>query len=171
MSELNQPRTEEERQELLKQWFEADDALGALKSKEALLRAAVYREFFIKKDENGVDILPAEGTNKFDLANKYQLKAQRIINRSIDAAALKQLSHTKAELEYKVAQGILMTDEEVALHKTLLGVSLDELIKYKPELAVKEYRTLTAEELRVFDDVLVIRDGSPQLEIVKPKRG
>ncbi|HWV46984.1 MAG TPA: hypothetical protein VN039_13345 [Nitrospira sp.] len=170
MNEINKPRTEEERQNLLQEWYKINDALGAMKSKESLLRAAVYREFFVKKDENGQDILPEEGTNKFSLPHDYVLKAQRVINRTVDAAALKQLSHTKAELEYKIANGITLSDEEALQHKVLKGILLEELIKYKPELAIKEYRTLTVDEQRVFDDVLVIRDGSPQLEIVLPKR-
>jgi hypothetical protein len=47
---------------------------------------------------------------------------------------------------------------------------IDKLVKWKPEVAITEYRKLTEEERNRFDQCLVIKPGSPSLEIVIPKR-
>ncbi len=91
---------------------------------------------------------PAEGTNKTPLTAGWVLKAQCIINRKPDKALL--ATH-KADFEAH-------------------GIPVDALIEYKPELKISEYRKLTDEQRKEFDAVLDIKEGSPQLEIVLPKR-
>ena len=51
---------------------------------------------------------------------------------------------------------------------TKLGISPEQLVKWKPELVLKAYRNLTNEQKEVFNECLVIKDGSPSLEIVLP---
>ena len=91
---------------------------------------------------------PKEGTNSLDLGDGFVLKGKRVINRTVDEAAF------KASLE------------ELAKN----GIATDQIVKYKPELVTSEYRTLTEEQRQLFDCVLIIKDGMPGLEIVKPKR-
>jgi hypothetical protein len=91
---------------------------------------------------------PKEGTNSVDLPDGFVLKGKRTINRDVDAAALATLRE-----QFRDA-----------------GINVDELIRYKPELKVGEYRTLTAEQMLIFDQALVIKDGAPALEIMMPKR-
>ena len=92
---------------------------------------------------------PVEGTNKVPLTEGWILKADHKINRSVDIASL-----TNAAAAFKEA-----------------GIATEDLIKYKPELVIVEYRKLDDDTRKVFDQILVIKEGSPQLEIVKPKRG
>lgn len=92
--------------------------------------------------------LPVEGTNSVPLTDGYVLKAKYPISRKVLVDVL--AAQTK---ELKEA-----------------GIKLGELIVNKPELSVSAYRKLTADELKLFDQVLEIKPGSPQLEIVLPKR-
>lgn len=91
---------------------------------------------------------PVEGTNDFPLSNDYVLKAKYPITREIDPGALNAL-----------------TEEFVTA-----GIRKDMLVQYKPSLLVKEYRTLTDEQRKLFDQALIVKPGSPQMEIVLPKR-
>lgn len=91
---------------------------------------------------------PKEGTNNLDLPDGYVLKGKRTINRTVDEAAFKA------------------SIEELAKN----GIATDAIVKFKPELVTSEYRTLTDEQRNLFDCVLIIKDGMPGLEIVKPKR-
>ena len=91
---------------------------------------------------------PKEGTNSVDLADGFVLKGKRVINRTVDDAAFKA------------------SIEELAKN----GIPTDQIVKYKPELVTSEYRKLTAEQINLFDTVLIVKDGMPGLEIVKPKR-
>ena len=91
---------------------------------------------------------PVEGTNSVNLTDGWVLKAKYPINRKVLEDIL--VARTK---EFKEA-----------------GLKLNNLIVRNPELAVAEYRKLTAEELKLFDQALEIKPGSPALEIVLPKR-
>lgn len=110
----------------------------------------------LKNEENllrqkifkGMFPAPKEGTNSVDLADGYVLKGKRVINRTVDEAAFKA------------------SIEELAKN----GIATDAIVKFKPELVTSEYRTLTDEQRNLFDCVLIIKDGMPGLEIVKPKR-
>lgn len=91
---------------------------------------------------------PKEGTNSFKLPDGYVLKGKHSINRSVDVAALDIMKGTLSEKGYLV----------------------DDLIEWKPSLVLSEYRELTLEEQNYFDAVLIIKDGSPALEVVQPKK-
>lgn len=49
------------------------------------------------------------------------------------------------------------------------GIALDALIRYKPELVVGVYKKLSDQQRAVFDEVLTITDGTPQLKCEPPK--
>lgn len=121
-------------------WYQMQQQLGDLKSKEALLRARIAQHFFKA---------PVEGTNKLPLADGWQLKMTHVINRTVDKAALDAL---RPELE---AANIVIAD----------------VIRYKPEVAIGNYRQLTEEQQKLLDNALVIKPGTAQLEISLPKRG
>lgn len=91
---------------------------------------------------------PKEGTNKQDLTDGWVIKGTHVITRKVD---LPTWTNMQAILKEK-------------------GLPVDNLIKNVPELVTGVYRTLTAEQRLLFDEVLIIKEGSPSLEIVKPKR-
>jgi hypothetical protein len=141
--------------EELAQWYKLRETLAQVKQAEALLRARIYRHYF--KD-------PKEGTNNHPIndGTGAVLKAQRTIDRKVDVAALDALRKAQEEQwgEAKVPGAV----PEVPLLK------LDELVVWKPELSITNYRKLTDNEKHYFEQCLIIKDGSPQLEIVIPKR-
>lgn len=90
---------------------------------------------------------PREGTNNYKLADDYVLKGTYSLERNVDEALL--------DAQLKVMRAA--------------GINTDDLFVYKPRLAKGEYNTLTAEQQHLVDQVLVIKPGSPSLEITKPK--
>lgn len=104
--------------------------------------AALRAEIFAEAFPN-----PKEGTNKFDLGGGYQLTATLPITRKVDVAA------------YEAMKELLEEN----------GINADKMVKWNPELEMKQYRCLTEEELHLVDQFLIIKDGSPQLKIVMPK--
>lgn len=92
---------------------------------------------------------PREGVNKHPLAEGWILKADHKIDRKVEEALLSTLTPALREK----------------------GINPDSLVKWKPELVTAEYRKLTEEEMKLFDQVLTITPGTPSMEIVLPKRG
>lgn len=88
-----------------------------------------------------------EGTNKLEMQDGYVLNAKRVINRSVDKGSL-----------------VSLTPELQAA-----GIKVDDLVEWKPSLKISAYRKLTEAQTQLFDQVLVVKDGSPSLEIVAPK--
>jgi len=78
---------------------------------------------------------PVEGTNTVDLPAGWQLKAKYTFNRNVDESALPAIME---ELGYEVA---------------------DDLVKFKPELKLKEYRQLNDEQRGQRDDDQRIGSG------------
>lgn len=136
------------------EWYEVTEQLAKLKQKEGLLRQRVWRHLVP---------LPEEGTNTVELANNpifqgvdtggFVFKGQHKINRDID-------------------EGALTTLGPVFAARTVDGkpapLPVGKLVKWSPELVLREYRKLTVEEMQEFDQVLIIKPGSPQCEIVLP---
>lgn len=92
---------------------------------------------------------PEEGTNNYELADGYVLKGKHTIQRDIDQGAFDAIKDKLRESK----------------------VNPDLLVQYKPGLVLREYRKLTEEERLLFDQCLIIKPGSPALEIVLPKKG
>ena len=132
-------------QQDLEIWYKQQEQLKALKASEMLLRTKIYKGLFIN---------PVEGTNTVPLSEGWVIKAKRIIQRDIDAAALQ--ANTALDPETKMSR------------LSANGMDASRLIKWKPELVTKEYRLLSEEQLKVFDECLIIKDGSASLEIVMP---
>lgn len=91
---------------------------------------------------------PREGTNKAPLADGYQLTGTHVVNRDVDEGALSVLGKDF----------------------TAAGLRPDLLIKWKPSLVKSGYNTLTDEQKHLFDQALIVKPGSPSLEITKPKK-
>lgn len=89
-----------------------------------------------------------EGTNSLQLTEGFVLKAKVTINRNVDIAAFEALKPKLLEEHIKV----------------------DQLVRFKPDLGVTYYKTLDEEERNLVDQFLIIKEGSPALEVVKPKR-
>ncbi len=121
-------------------WSKLKVDLAVVKEKEMALRKRIYSAYFVGAKE---------GTNKHQLANDYILKAVRVVDRKVEIGTLQALAVDGGQLQQH-------------------GINANELIEWKPELKIAEYRKLTPEQVRVFDQALIIKDGSPQMEIVLP---
>ena len=130
----------------INKWYELQAQLKSIKASEMLLRTKIYKGLF--KD-------PVEGTNTIPLAGGWVMKAKRVIQRDIDVAAL-TINSANPELGPSRLE--------------LAGINVASLVKWKPELVLKNYRELTDEQKLIFNDCLVIKDGSPALEIVLPAK-
>ena len=91
---------------------------------------------------------PTEGTNSYPLAQGWVAKGKYTINREVDPGALGAYRPKLAEQ----------------------GINADVLVQYKPSLVLSEYRKLTEEQRQLFDACLIIKPGSPALEIVLPAK-
>lgn len=93
---------------------------------------------------------PVEGTNKFELEAGWSLKATHKIERKVDEAALPAVLQQLREM----------------------GVNPDPLIRTKPDLDTKAYRSLVQsnpDAAHVFEQALTIKPGSPTVELIPPK--
>lgn len=91
---------------------------------------------------------PREGTNKVPLSDGYVLKGDSVVNRALDPGQY------EAMREQLKAAGVP-----------------DDIVVLKPEMVLREYRTLTDEQRALFDQCLIIKPGMPGLDVVQPKRG
>jgi hypothetical protein len=91
---------------------------------------------------------PKEGTNTAPLAEGWVIKGTFSIIREIDVGALDALGEVFEKAH----------------------ISKDKLVKYTPSLKKAEYNTLTEEQKKLFDNALIIKPGSPSLEIVLPAK-
>ncbi len=123
-------------------WFKALEDAEAAKTvieRERVLRAELVAMAFPK---------PKEGVNSLALPEGWTLKADYKLDRKVDEAALESVVENMAKK---------------------FGIDGHLLVRYKPELDKKNYKALTAEQQKVFDECLVIKPGSPQLELKAPK--
>lgn len=128
----------------LADWYKMAKELSALKVAESLLRKRLFAHYFTD---------PREGVNNHNLDDGFVLKGGRVVNRKIIPDEL---------LNLRVA-----IDAEGS---NLPKLDFRKLVKYTPELVKAEYNKLSDEDKLVFDRCLEIKDGSPTLDVVKPKR-
>ena len=91
---------------------------------------------------------PTEGTNTHTMADGYALKGKYTINREVDLGAFTALREQLGKA----------------------GILPDSMVQFKPSLVLSQYRELTEEQVHLFDQCLIIKPGSPALEIVLPKK-
>lgn len=131
----------------LAQWYKMKQELGRLKSAEALLRAKIAKFFFPAPVEGSRNKVPLnDGTGA-------QLQLDHTINRSVEIGSLDALRKEIAVEGYNGPK-----------------LNLDELVKWKPEVNMSAYRALTDEERLFFERALIVKPGSPSLDINIPKR-
>lgn len=141
-------------------WKYAKDKLDEYKELEMKWRNKIYRNLFRE---------PSEGANNIQLADGRKITATRVISRKPDEALIDNMSKlTVGQMrEYLTNLKIDVSsyDDDVLVVQAL-GLRLDELFKWKPELVTGDYRKLTPEQLILVDSLLEIKDGSPQLKMV-----
>jgi len=132
----------------LKTWYELKQELARVKGAEAMLRSRIFHHYFPNPTEGSRDnkVPLNDGTGAI-------LQADHVINRTVDEQQLDGLK------EAMFSEG-----------SNLPQLDLTKLIRWKPELVKTEYNKLEEHERLVFDRCLVIKPGSPQLEIKIPKR-
>lgn len=131
-------------------WFTMQEELKKLKASEMMLRKRIFGHYFPD---------PKEGTNTSVLPDTYQLKGVHVINRKIIEESMQALCYRP-----QLAEGVYGKSK---LEEA--GVRVDQLVKWKPELAISVYRELTEEQRHLVDQMLLIDAGSPQLKIEPPK--
>lgn len=150
---------------MLGKWFTLKAQAAALVEQERAMRAALFAHFF-------PDAI--EGTNSFTLPDGHVLKGKLPYDRKVDPAVVQTLKALRIkDLEPALAVQLNLAGnnpEQLVTDALLLNV--DALLKWKPELEVKPYRTLTKEQAMVFDRCLTIKPGSASMEVAEPpKRG
>jgi hypothetical protein len=137
----------------LSKWYLLKKQLAEVKTAESLMRSRIAKFFFPTPDE---------GTNTHPLKDGTgaNLKMVHTIDRKVDEGELEALREALSKAE---------ENPQDNLH----GLELDftKLIVWKPELKIAEYRKLTEAQRAVFDRILVVKPGMPQLDITIPKRG
>lgn len=126
--------------EELGSWADIKDKLAALRKQEVAMRLSLVERLIAVNERT-------EGTHTFSLPNNYKLKVGLKLSRDIDVAMLDNLRLALKEL----------------------GIPVDSLIRMKPELSKRDYNELTAEQQNLFDQILIIKDGLPDLSIEAPK--
>lgn len=131
----------------LTEWYRLQEELKRIKASEMLLRIKIYKGLFYE---------PVEGTNSLPLEGGWVIKAKRTIQRDIDLAAL-------------TVNATLNPDTNTS-RLSEAGIVPESLVTWKPSLVLKAYKLLTAEQMEIFNECLVIKDGSPAIEIVLPAK-
>lgn len=134
------PSTGDAYMDMLAEWEAVNETLSAVKERELDLRLKLFAGAFPN---------PKEGTNTWRLPDGRELKGKHNINRSINEPLI------TATLAAMREHGVANTDA---------------LIRYKPELAKKEWNSLSDEAKLIFSPVITAVPGTPGFEVVTPKR-
>jgi hypothetical protein len=88
---------------------------------------------------------PNEGTNEYRINNDQTIKGVYSLTRSVD------------EPIFEMSKSYLIKN----------NIHVDNLVRYRPKLNLREYRKLTFRQKSLFDNCLVITPGAVKLELVK----
>lgn len=128
---------------------------------ERAIRKVVFDYFFPS---------PAEGTNTVEQPDGSKVKGVYPMDRKVDKAVLDVLRQLKlrdlepADLERLHINPSLYTGDEPVLD--VVRLNPDTVINWKPDLAAKVYKALTAEQRYVFDRCVTSKPGSISLEFI-----
>jgi hypothetical protein len=125
--------------DIVVKWADAKRALKDAEAYELQLRLSIVHTFF--------DPEKTEGGETREMDDGRKIAATKILNRTIDPALLQTLTPE-------------LRDQ---------GIPLDIVIRYKPEIVIGEYRKLDEKQRMFLDQILTIKDGTPQLEMRTPK--
>lgn len=131
--------TEEQKYELLYNWYSKKEELAKVQAQERALRQSVVSVFF----PDGLN----ENTNKIKLDTGDDLVVTQPYTRKVDKAIFSQILPDLIEA----------------------GVDVNEVTETKVELRVAAYRKLTAEQLAIFDECVTTTPGFPQVKIAVKK--
>lgn len=131
--------TEEQKYELLYNWYSKKEELAKVQAQERALRQSVVSVFF----PDGLN----ENTNKIKLDTGDDLVVTQPYTRKVDKAIFSQILPDLIEA----------------------GVDVNEVTETKVELRVAAYRKLTAEQLAIFDECVTTTPGSLQVKIAVKK--
>lgn len=140
LERLGTPGNEDPYMRMLGAWEEVDLLRSLVVEAEKDMRLKLFQGAFPN---------PKEGTNVHKLPDGRELVGKHTINRKIDEAALPAILAVMRE------RGVANTDK---------------LVRYKPELAKREWGSLSDENKLVFSPAIIATPGSPQFEIRIPKR-
>lgn len=144
-----------EKDQLLMNWQNAKASADAAIALERDLRAKVVDTFFPDTAKRNV------GVNNFDLGRGYQLKATLGLTYKLATAD-----------DAKATGDAVDAIEALGNEGSFIA---ERMVKWKPELSVKEYKALdltnpTHKKIKeLIDGVLTITPASPQVEVVVPK--
>lgn len=141
----------EELDKLVGAWYEAANALAAIKETEAEARDKLF-SYFYKSDDPKRSV---GGTEKFGMPGGWALEVERRINWKIDEAALDSCKKAIAELP-------VSGDGELP--------SIDACIKYKPTFSESGYKALRDDVRLILDGALEHKPGQPAINLVAPKK-
>jgi hypothetical protein len=148
----------------LAQWEACKQQLNELKLREHTLRQLIFGHCFPA---------PKEGTNTFVLPSQWQIKGKYPITRDIDVGALDSLKAAKVGDMLDTLRAMHFAVDTLPPETPVLEavrVPVDVLVVNKPALSTTAYRTLTQEQRQLFDTCLVIKPGSPAIEIAEPAK-
>jgi len=140
LQQLNMPGNQDPYLRVLDAWEQVSNLLSEIKDREMDMRLRLFAGAFAN---------PKEGTNTHRLPDGREIKGQYKVNRYIDEAALP--STLQALREHGVA-------------------NTDVLVRYKPELAKREWNSLSDEAKLMFSPAIIATPATPSLEVVIPKR-
>ena len=122
-------------------WQELADLQKKLKVLEMDMRKKMAAHFFPS---------PTEGTNTVDIGKGWKVKLKHTINRTADEAAFEGVFEELNKLGDEAFQK-------------------EDLFKFKPELKKAQYNKFSDKQKGIFDQCLIIKPGSPAIEVVAPK--
>lgn len=134
--------TNAQRDALILNWQESQKALAKAKEIESANRQAVIELFEAAPDASGV--------KNIDLGSGYKLKATFKLNHKISGDVTKLLD----KLEKSGDEGKFIAER---------------LVKFKPELALTEYKNLPDKLRKIADEFITTSPALPSVELVEPK--
>lgn len=125
----------------IQEWWLVDQHMAEVKARELALRKRIFDEAFPAPTEGSAN-------NKMPLSEGWILQGDYKINRTVDEAT--------------VVSFRAMGDNVAAI--------VDSVIKWKPELKLKEWKALDAETRKLLAEMVIEKPGTPALEVKLPKR-
>lgn len=125
----------------IQEWWLVDQHRKDVQARELALRKRIFEEAFPT---------PAEGAerNKMSLGEGWILQGDYRIHRTVDEAMVATLRG--------------MGDNVATI--------VDGVIRWKPELKLKEWKALDADTRKLLAEIVVEKPGTPTLEVKLPKR-
>lgn len=143
-----------------------------LNQKESATAAADLERQYRDKVTTTLFPTPKKGTQRYQLSGGYAVKLVHVITYTLgDKDLVDEGSGMKVPIRKQV-EAVLGKVAELGNEGPLLA---DRLVKWKPELDVKEYEALDpdnathVEAKRLIDEILTTKPGAPQLAWEEPK--